>query len=99
MSASTINLSNSGTYAGHLLAYNRGVEAFRKNNNELALDCFRTCVDADPNHWDARMYLAMTLVKAEQPLAAISHFKTIYDWCPDITHKQRAILVLQTLRK
>lgn len=99
MNANIVNQASSGSFSAHLLSYNCGVEAFRKNNLSLAIDCLRACIDGDPNNWDARMYLGMALVKAEQPLAAIAHFKAVSDWCPDATQRQRANLVLQSLRK
>ncbi len=99
MSASTFNPANSGSYSVHLLAFHRGVDAFRNNKLAAAIDLFRSCIDADPNNWDARMYLAMSLAKDEQMLAAMSHLKTISDWCPDATQRQRANLAMQALRK
>lgn len=98
MSTISFKPGNSGNYSVNLQAFHLGVQSFRDNKLAMAIDLFRTCIDADPNNWDARMYLAMSLAKDDQTLAAIGHLKTISDWCPDPNQRQRANLALQALR-
>lgn len=74
------------------------LDKYRDGKIQDANTRFRNIVDICPEHWEARLYLAMTHIQLgdkKQGLRQMTHLK---DFCPDPVMKEKAEQSLKTIK-
>ena len=84
--STTLNMSNT------VFIFQTGVYNYEHKNFDAAKNFFTTLVKRDPNHWEAKFYLAMALIQTKQTDLATNHLREIILSCQDSALCQRALL-------
>lgn len=73
---------------------NNGVLAYKNREFKHAIDNLQKVLDADPRHWRAKLYLAMSYYHGGEVFTAFRHFRFLEENCtdPDIRDKAAAAL-------
>ncbi|TAF54497.1 MAG: TIGR03032 family protein [Oscillatoriales cyanobacterium] len=59
------------------IQFERGCAQASAGDFEAAIAAYRTCLDLDPNHLDARYHLALALAQIDQPVASIAELQRV----------------------
>jgi len=65
------------------IQFDRGLAQATSGDLEAAVMAYRTCLDLDPNHLEARYYLGLALAQLHQPTAAIAELERVIDNDPN----------------
>lgn len=84
--STTLNMSNT------VFIFQTGVYAYEHKNFPAAREYFNTLVKRDPRHWEAKFYLAMSLIQTRERDQALIQLRKIVEECPDAAMRQRAVL-------
>lgn len=79
-------------------SFQLAIDSYRQGNLSAANHRFSYIVDISPEHWEARLYLAMTQIRLGNDPLGIFHMRYLVDHCPDPSIRWKAELSLATLR-
>lgn len=74
---------------------NFGIQSYRAGDFDQAINVLATLTGEEPDNWDARLYLGMSLYKAGQRFAAANQFNQIKSQCPHPDMRARAELAIK----
>jgi hypothetical protein len=76
---------------------NAGVAAFRDRNFPEAQRSLQAVLDIEPEHWRAKLYLAMSFYQAGEVFTAYRHFLFLRDNCPDTEIRSKSEVAMQAM--
>jgi len=74
-----------------------GISAFRSGEYETAISCLLRSLEALPDNWTGRFYLAMSYHLAGDPSKAETLFRYLHDYCPDEQIRQKTQAALSII--
>lgn len=68
------------------IQFDRGLAHANTGDLEAAVTAYRTCLNLDPNHLEARYHLGLALAQLHQPAASITELERVLDNDPNHIH-------------